>query len=187
MSNVTINNKIRTIVADPPWNEQGGGKLKRGADKHYPLIKKVDDIIDLMQSWMDEEEHEENQHMYMWVTNQFLAEGLRVMQALGFTYKTNIVWYKNSFGIGRYFRGKHEICLFGVRGKGFDKDLRTEVNNIPSAFDAKKREHSRKPDEFYDIVESRSKGPYMEMFARQSRGIDWVAKGNQTNKFDNTP
>ena len=177
-----MSNKIRTIVADPPWSEKGGGKIKRGADKHYGLMK-VPDIIDLMQQWLDEEEHEDNQHMYLWVTNQFLASGLEVMKALGFRYITNIVWYKNSFGIGRYFRGQHEICLFGVRNRGFDPDLRTDSNSVPSAFPAKKRQHSRKPEEFYELVESRSKGPYLEMFARTSRGADWTPKGNEVDKF----
>tara|TARA_Y100000592_G_scaffold41236_1_gene65386 strand:+ start:4364 stop:4915 length:552 start_codon:yes stop_codon:yes gene_type:complete len=176
--------KIKTIVADPPWNERGGGKIKRGADKHYGLMK-VPDIIELMQKWLDEEEHEENQHLYLWVTNQFLADGLKVMEALGFTYKTNVVWYKNSPGIGRYFRGKHEICLFGVKGRGFAEDLRTESNSVPSAFEAKKRQHSRKPEEFFtQILQKRSHGPYLEMFARSSRGKDWIVKGNQTDKFD---
>lgn len=178
-----MSTKIRTIVADPPWNESGGGKIKRGADKHYGLMK-TPDIIKLMQTWLDEEEHEDNQHMYLWVTNQFLADGLEVMKKLGFRYITNVVWSKNSFGLGRYFRGKHEICLFGVRNRGFDPNLKTDSNSIPSVFEGKKREHSRKPEEFYELVENRSKGPYLEMFARASRGANWIAKGNQTTKFN---
>jgi len=174
--------KIRTIVADPPWNEKGGGKIKRGADKHYNLMK-TDDIIELMEGWLSEYEHEEDQHMYLWVTNNYLADGLKVLEKLGYRYITNIVWAKPSFGIGRYFRGQHELCLFATKGRGFG-DVRTDSNSISSLIEAPKREHSRKPEEFYSLVESRSNGPYLELFARQGRNASWTAKGNETSKFD---
>jgi N6-adenosine-specific RNA methylase IME4 len=174
---------VRTIVADPPWNEQGGGKIKRGADKHYNLMK-TDDIIDLMKDWIDEHPSQDNQHLYLWVTNNYLQDGLQVIEALDFRYITNIVWAKPSFGLGRYFRGQHEICLFATKGRGFDEDLRKPVNNIPSLITAPKREHSRKPEEFYDLVEKRSYGPYLELFARASRGDNWIAQGNEVTKFD---
>lgn len=173
--------KIRTVIADPPWNEQGGGKIKRGADKHYPLMK-TPDIIKLMTAWYAKYEHEDDQHIYLWVSNNFLVDGLSVMEALGFRYITNVVWVKDSMGLGQYFRGQHEICLFGVRGRGFEP--RTALRNIPSIFKAKKREHSRKPEEFYQLVEARSHGPYLEMFARASRGDLWTAEGNETTKFN---
>ena len=176
-----MSDRIKTIVADPPWNESGGGKIKRGADKHYPLMK-TPEIITLMKEWVAKYDHEDDQHLYLWVSNNFLEDGLSVMRALGFRYITNVVWTKDSIGIGQYFRGQHEICLFGVRGKGFE--VRTALLNIPSTFSAKKREHSRKPDEFYTLVEARSEGPYLEMFARSSRGDKWSAEGNETTKFD---
>jgi len=171
---------IRTIIADPPWNEQGGGKVKRGADKHYPLMK-TDAIIELMKHWYAEETHSEDQHLYLWTTNNFLVDALRVIAELGFVYKTNIVWVKQSFGLGRYFRQQHEIFLFATRGRGFA--VRTEPNDISSVIHANKREHSRKPEEFYALVEKRSQGGYLEMFARCSRGPAYVPKGNQTDKF----
>ena len=80
---------IRTIVADPPWNEKGGGKIKRGADRHYRLLK-TDDGIDLMGDWLDTVKLGEDLHFYLWVTNNFLADGLRVFDALGFRYITNL-------------------------------------------------------------------------------------------------
>jgi len=174
---------IRTIIADPPWNESGGGKIKRGADRHYGLMK-TPDIIALMKEWMAKHQHAENQHLYLWVTNNFLADGLRVIEALGFRYITNVVWAKPRFGLGRYFRGQHEICLFAVRNRGFDEQTRTPINNIPSLITAPLREHSRKPEEFYQLVESRSHGPYLEMFARTERGTSWSAEGNEVDKFD---
>lgn len=102
----------KTIYADPPWLERGGGKVKRGADKHYSLMG-VDDIINLMKRIPVED----NAHLYLWVTNNFLKDGLKVVDELGFRYITNIVWVKDRIGLGQYFRGQHELCLFGVKGR----------------------------------------------------------------------
>jgi N6-adenosine-specific RNA methylase IME4 len=121
-------------------------------------------------------------HLYLWVPNALLQEGLEVMKRWGFTYKTNIVWSKirkdggpDGRGVGFYFRNVTELCLFGVRGS-----LRTlqpgrrQVNIIST----QKREHSRKPDEQYDIIESCSPGPFIEMFARHRRE-GWTSWGNE--------
>ena len=121
-------------------------------------------------------------HLYLWVPNALLAEGLAVLQAWGFTYKSNLVWHKirkdggpDGRGVGFYFRNVTELILFGVRGS-----LRTlppgrrQVNFLAT----QKREHSRKPDEFYEIVESCSPGPYLELFARHRRE-DWENWGNE--------
>lgn len=171
--------KYKTILCDPPWNERGGGKIKRGADKHYSLMK-TPQIRDLVSTWLDGVV-EEDAHLYLWVTNSFLQEGLWLMENLGFRYITNLVWVKDRIGIGRYFRGKHELCLFGVKGNGWK--VRTASNSVTSVVTARKREHSRKPDSFYDVVESRSAGPYLELFSRASRS-GWDAIGNQTGLFD---
>lgn len=173
---------IRTIVADPPWNETGGGQIKRGADRHYPLMK-ADDIIELMKRWIGKHDNEDNQHLYLWVTNNYLEDGLKVIKGLGFRYITNIVWAKPSFGLGRYFRGQHEICLFATKGRGFDECLRKPSNSVVSLINAPKRQHSRKPEEFYDLVESRSYGNYLELFARSRRGNNWYVEGNEVDKF----
>ena len=104
--------KFKTIYADPPWAEQGGGKTKRGADRHYNLMK-TKDIVALPVSDLADD----NAHLYLWVTNNFLEDGLKVMKAWGFKYITNIVWIKQGpVGLGQYFRGAHELLLFGVRG-----------------------------------------------------------------------
>ncbi|HEX5572142.1 MAG TPA: MT-A70 family methyltransferase, partial [Ktedonobacterales bacterium] len=119
---------------------------------------------------------------YLWVPNALVMEGLEVMKRWGFTYKTNLVWYKtrkdggpDGRGVGFYFRNVTELVLFGVRG-----NLRTlapgrrQVNLLAT----QKREHSRKPDELYDIIEQCSPGPYLEMFARHARE-GWVSWGNE--------
>ena len=166
-----------TILADPPWNERGGGKIKRGADRHYPLMKEPE-IKALMSEWLDQCVAE-NAHLYMWVTNNYLPHGLRVLEHLGFRYVTNVVWVKSRIGLGRYFRGQHELCLFAVRGRGFA--VRKPANNIPSLIGRqliKPERHSQKPLEAYEMIEARSEGPYLELFARKRRE-GWDALGNE--------
>lgn len=177
-----------TITADPPWLERGAGKCKRGADRHYPLLD-THDIPRVMMS-APEWRPATDAHLYLWVTNNFLSDGLFVMSALGFRYVTNIAWFKGSeeidqndvahvelqTGIGQYFRGQHELCLFGVRGDGYA--VRTERRNIGSAFLDRRGKHSAKPESFHAMVEARSRGPYLEMFARSGRP-GWDAWGNQ--------
>ena len=165
----------QTVVLDPPWQERGGGKIKRGADRHYPLVKTADlpAVITGCPHWADVEA---NAHMYMWVTNNFLEDGLWLMRQLGFTYKTNVVWVKQRIGLGHYFRGKHEICLFGVRGDSYA--VRTDDKTIPSVITADRGLHSKKPDAFMELVEKRSKGPYLEVFARRERE-NWTCWGNE--------
>ena len=116
--------KYYTIYADPPWKERGGGQIKRGANKHYSLMS-VKEIIN-MKKFINEISHD-NCHLYLWVTNNFLESGLRVMKEWGFDYKTMITWNKvlldewnnvlrGNIGLGQYFRGVTEHCLFGVKG-----------------------------------------------------------------------
>jgi len=171
---------IRTIVADPPWNEKGGGRIKRGADRHYRLLK-TDDGIDLMGDWLDTVKLGEDLHFYLWVTNNFLADGLRVFDALGFRYITNLCWIKPSFGLGYYFRGQHELCLFGTRGRG--AALKRPVNSISSVIKAQKRKHSQKPEAFYDLVEARSVGDYLYMFSRSKQREGWTMIGDEVGKL----
>lgn len=121
-------------------------------------------------------------HLYLWVPNALVLEGLEVMKRWGFTYKTNLVWYKirkdggpDGRGVGFYFRNVTELVLFGIRGKLRTlKPGRTQVNLMLS----QKREHSRKPEEIYDVIESCSPGPYLELFARHGRP-DWTQWGNE--------
>lgn len=172
---------FRTVLADPPWLERGAGKVKRGADRHYPLLP-THDIPRVMQSAPQWHDVADGAHLYLWVTNNFLPDGLWVMSMLGFRYVTNLAWVKDRAGLGQYFRGKHELLLFGVRGSGFDvrterRDLDTVIDD-PTLYGAPRGEHSAKPHLFHELIEQRSHGPYLEMFARTNR-VGWSAWGNQ--------
>ncbi len=129
----------------------------------------------------------ETAHLYLWVPNALLADGLQVMGHWGFTYKTNLIWYKvrkdggpDRRGVGFYFRNVTEMILFGVRGKNARtlQPGRSQENIIST----QKREHSRKPDEQYEIIEACSPGPYIELFARGPRK-GWVGWGNQADDY----
>ncbi len=174
-----------TILADPPWRFQNRtGKM---APEHRRLSRydtmTLEDIMKLPVEGLAAE----TSHLYLWVPNALLPEGLHVMEAWGFQYKSNIVWHKvrkdggpDGRGVGFYFRNTTELVLFGIRGK----DARTlapgrsQVNIIRT----QKREHSRKPDELYDIVEACSPGPYLELFARGSRK-GWETWGNESGDY----
>ena len=168
-----ITKKYATIYADPPWPEYGGGKIKRGADRHYPLmtvkeIKKlpVQDIT------------AENAHLYLWVTNNYLPAGLEVMQAWGFRYITTITWAKDRIGLGQYFRGMTEHCLFGVKGRLPYKTKDGKRQQGKTLLLAPRERHSQKPAEMYDTIERVSYEPYIELFARNKRD-GWDSWGNE--------
>jgi len=163
----------RAIMMDPPWTEVGGGRIKRGADRHYPLMKTKDmpAVIQAGDLWRPAE----NCHLWMWATNNYLKDALWLMEQLGFRYVTNAVWVKQRKGLGQYMRGQHELLLFGVKGKSMvpETDCRP-----PTVIHADRTQHSRKPDEFYGLVEMVSNGPYLEVFARRGRP-GWHSWGNQ--------
>ena len=170
--------KYRTIYADPPWPEYGGGKIKRGADRHYPLMS-VQDIIalaDRLTPFIDE-----NAHLYLWTTNNYLPAAFAVMEAWGFRYKTAITWVKDRMGLGQYFRGMSEHCLFGTRGA---LPYRTIANGNRAqgmtAFYAPRAAHSAKPDEMRRMIELVSYAPRLELFAR-THVEGWDVWGNQVN------
>jgi N6-adenosine-specific RNA methylase IME4 len=164
-------------VADPPWRFQNStGKV---APEHRRLSRYGTLSLDEIKSLPVGEVVAPTAHLYLWVPNALLAEGLAVMAAWGFTYKSNIVWHKirrdggsDGRGVGFYFRNVTELVLFGVRGKNARTLApgRRQVNFIAS----RKREHSRKPDELYPIIEACSPGPYLELFARGARR-EWRA------------
>lgn len=154
--------KYKTIYADPPWPEYGGGKIKRGADKHYGLMT-VKQIMALPVP----EICEENAHLYLWTTNNYLPAALEVMKAWGFTYKTIITWGKDKFGLGQYFRGQTEHCLLGVRGNLPYKVVDGKRQQGRTLLLAPRREHSQKPDEMRQMIEKVSYEPYIELFARE--------------------
>lgn len=175
---------FRTVLLDPPWNERGAGKCKRGADRHYPVmgVRSIRDTILEAPVW----NIGTPAHMYLWVTNNKVPDGLWLMNALNFRYITNLPWVKTRMGLGQYFRGKHELLFFGVRGQGLHphvctarRDIPTAGEPIPHMTDERgKIVHSAKPEIFRHTIEERSKGPYLEMFAR--RYVDgWTTWGNE--------
>ena len=156
--------KYDIILADPPWNETGGGRLRRGADRHYDLMK-TKDIACLPVS----EISADNAHLYLWVTNNFLHDGLHVMQAWGFDYKTAVTWVKDRFGLGQYFRGQPEHCLFGVRGMLPYKVVDGKRQQGVTVINAPRGEHSKKPEELRTMIEKvsdRDGYKKIELFAR---------------------
>lgn len=169
-----------TILADPPW--QFLNRTGKMAPEHKRLLRyptmELQEILALPISRLAAAKS----HLYLWVPNALLREGLQVMDAWGFTYKSNLVWYKvrkdggpDGRGVGFYFRNVTELVLFGVRGSMRTlKPGRTQVNVVPT----RKREHSRKPDELYDLIEGCSPGPYLELFARFRRP-NWDQWGNE--------
>jgi N6-adenosine-specific RNA methylase IME4 len=125
-------------------------------------------------------------HLYMWATNNHIKKAFLLMEELGFDYKTNVVWAKERYGLGRYFRGQHELLLFGVRGKGLHPSVMTERRDLPTCIVAdhvrdvrNRRVHSAKPPEFYDLIEARSRGPRIEFFARGEARKGWRVWGDQ--------
>lgn len=165
--------KYKCILMDPPWLERGAGKIKRGADRHYPLMSASEIVRTVLQSgvW----DPDDDAHLYLWVTNNHLEDGLLVMKALGFRYVTNVAWAKPSFGLGQYFRGQHELCLFGVRGR---LPSQAKPKNVSSVILAEKEAHSKKPEKMYAVIERTSPGPRLEMFARNKRE-GWTSWGNE--------
>lgn len=161
----------RCILADPPWEERGGGR--RGAQEHYPLLK-TPDVIRVMLTapcWRPARAA----HLWLWVTNNFLEDGLLVMHALGFRYVTNACWAKDRFGLGQYLRGQHELLLFGVRGS------LSAVESAPSLITAPRTRHSEKPSASYVLAETVSPGPRLEMFSRRHRA-GWDVWGNEVGE-----
>lgn len=186
--NFTAGKKYRTIYADPPWQFQN--RTGKVAPEHkrlsrYPTMK-LDDIKALPVA----EVADEKCHLYLWVPNALLPEGIEVLRAWGFEYKTNLIWEKvrqdggpDGRGVGFYFRNVTEVLLFGITGTNNRtlQPARSQVNLLRT----RKREHSRKPDEFVDLIERCSSGPYLEMFARGDRE-GWDMWGNQA-EYDYEP
>ena len=166
-------NIYKTIYADPPWMESGGGKIKRGADRHYALMK-TRDIAALPVAELCDPV---GCHLYLWTTNNFLKDALLVMEAWGFRYITTITWLKDGrAGLGQYYRGKTEHCLFGTLNTLPYKILDGKRAQGVTGFTATRREHSRKPDEMLQMIEHVSYAPRIELFARE-RFDGWDAWG----------
>lgn len=178
------NKKYSTILADPPWQFQN--RTGKVAPEHRRLSRYETLTFEQIVTLPVGEITAEMAHLYLWIPNALLPQGLEVMKAWGFTYKSNIVWHKirkdggsDGRGVGFYFRNVTELILFGVKGKNARTLApgRSQVNYLAS----RKREHSRKPDEQYPLIESCSPGPYLELFARGIRA-GWDCWGNQAEE-----
>lgn len=177
--------QFRTILADPPW--QFSNRTGKMAPEHKRLnrystlsLKEICEIPVNIAAF-------NTCHLYLWVPNALLPDGIEVLKAWGFEYKTNLIWHKvrkdggpDGRGVGFYFRNTTEIILFGIKGSMRTlQPGRSQVNIIRTM----KEEHSRKPVEQYEIIEKCSPGPYLELFARGSRK-NWITWGNQSENYD---
>src|SRR5438128_1887827 len=176
--------RFGTVLVDPPWRfTNRTGKV---APEHRRLARyrtlTFQEIAALPVAALTLPQS----HLYLWTPNALLGEALAVMKAWDFEYKTNLVWYKvrkdggpDGRGVGFYFRNVTELLLFGVKGKLRTLEPgRTQVNVLVT----RKREHSRKPDEFYKIIQACSPGPYLELFARE-RLPGWEQWGDQVDSY----
>jgi N6-adenosine-specific RNA methylase IME4 len=178
--------RFGTIVADPPWRFQN--KTGKIAPEHHRLTRYETMSLEEIESLPICEIAAPVCHLYLWCPNALIPDGLSVMAAWGFTYKSNIVWHKirkdggsDGRGVGFYFRNVTEIILFGIRGKKARTlaPARRQVNYLAT----RKREHSRKPEEQYEIFEKCSPGPRIELFARGNSREKWLAWGNQSSEY----
>jgi N6-adenosine-specific RNA methylase IME4 len=177
------NRKYATILADPPWRfTNRTGKM---APEHRRLSRYETLTVEQIAALPVPRVVAEMTHLYLWVPNALLPDGLRVLAAWGFEYKSNIVWHKirkdggpDGRGVGFYFRNVTELVLFGTRGKNARTLApgRRQVNFLAT----RKREHSRKPDELYDVIEACSPGPRLELFARGERP-KWTVWGDEAD------
>lgn len=170
-----------TIYADPPWRfSNRTGKM---APEHKRLQRYPTMALDEIGALPVAKIAKPDSHLYLWVPNALIAEGLDTMRRWGFKYKAQIVWYKvrkdggpDRRGVGFYFRNVTEVCLFGVRGKNIR--TRESGRRQPNIIVSQKERHSKKPDEMYRIIESCSYGPYVELFARATHP-GWTSWGNE--------
>jgi N6-adenosine-specific RNA methylase IME4 len=177
-----LHGRFKTILADPPW--QFTNRTGKVAPEHKRLGRYGTMTLEQIKALPVSDIASSQSHLYLWVPNAMILEGLEVMKRWGFTYKTNIVWHKvrkdggpDGRGVGFYFRNVTELVLFGTRGSlRTDAPGRRQVNFLAT----RKREHSRKPDEIYPIIEACSYAPYLELFARHSRP-GWASWGNEVD------
>jgi N6-adenosine-specific RNA methylase IME4 len=182
----------RVIAADPPWQFKSNSAAKpgRNAMRHYDCMP-LEDINALPVADIAAPDA----ILFLWITGPFMAIGahLALMKAWGFKPSgMGFVWIKLNpkaaslfilradlaMGGGFTTRKNAEFCLIGKRGRSVRQSA-----GVHEVIIDPRRQHSRKPDEFYSRVEQYSTGPYLEMFARQSRP-GWDVWGNQTSKFD---
>lgn len=177
--------RFSTVLADPPWQFQN--RTGKVAPEHRRLSRYATLGLDQIKALPVAAACTATAHLYLWVPNALLPNGLEVLAAWGFEYKSNLVWQKvrkdggpDGRGVGFYFRNTTELILFGVRGKNARTLApgRRQVNVLQT----RKREHSRKPDEAYGLIEACSPGPFLELFARGARP-GWTGWGDQSQEY----
>lgn len=167
--------KYKTIYMDPPWEEKGGGKIKRGADRHYPVMKTKDIALLPIERLVDGD----GCHLYMWATNNHLQDAFYLLQTWGFEYITMITWMKDKMGLGQYYRGMTEHCIFASTQKRLPyKIIGGKRQQGVTGFYEPKTIHSRKPDTMREMIERVSYAPRIELFAREQFN-GWDAWGNE--------
>lgn len=197
--------RYRTAYIDPPWPERGGGKIQRGADRHYDTMKvpAIQSLIDGVINLNSRYRLAWDAHLYLWATNNYLPHAITMMAGLGFRYVTMVTWLKGTIeivsgenlaptvydryaqlklqmGLGQYYRGCTEHCLFGVRGRIPYRLLPSgkRAQGMTGFVTPRLPEHSRKPETMRQMIERVSPGPYLELFARRPmRG--WTVWGNE--------
>jgi len=166
---IILDGKATTIVIDPPWDRTDEGdqdQLGRGQPTY--AMMSFEQLLVLPIS----EHVEENAHIYLWITNRSFPKGFALLEKWGFRYITCLTWCKPSFGIGNYFRGQTEHILFGIRGS-----LSLLRSDVGTWFQwPRGQKHSEKPEEFYNLIETCSPGPWMDLFARRKRS-GWICRG----------
>ena len=170
--------EFRTVLLDPPFPEFGGGKSTRGAQRHFELIRTRHEMLRTILDcphWPPADDA----HVYMWMTDNYTTWGMWLLDCFGAKVHRSLPWRKTRMGLGRYFRGCHETLWFATMGKGMS--VRTETNSLrtDALLDLKwSGRHSEKPPAAYDLIEARSNGPYLDMFARKTRE-GWTSWGDE--------
>jgi N6-adenosine-specific RNA methylase IME4 len=164
---------FRVIAADPPWKYflRDEDATHRGTVGYPPMT--VEEICALPVAEMAHEDC----ILWLWTTNALMHDAFHVLETWGFTAKTILTWVKPSIGAGHWLRGQTEHCILATKGKPT-----VMLTNQSTFIEGKVREHSRKPEEFYALVESLCPGSKVEMFARQPRE-GWISWGAESEKF----
>lgn len=167
---------FRVIVADPPWAyDSRASDVSHRAANPYPQM-----AIDAIRALPVASLAYDDAILWLWTTNSHLREAFTVVDAWGFRHKTILTWAKDRIGTGDWLRGQTEHCLVAVRGRPV-----VTLSNQSTLLTAPMREHSRKPDEFYALIESLCPAPMggrLELFARQARP-GWIAFGSEPERF----
>lgn len=172
--------KFDVLIVDAPWsynNKKTGGSHKSGAAQKYNTMNYLE-IAELKNYLSDL--MKENSFLFFWITNSMIKEGLYIMDDWNYDYKTMLTWDKMRYGMGYWFRGQTEHCLFGVKGKV--PALKTNFRNL---IQEKPNGHSKKPDVFYGMIQTVFNGKnILELFATRERFANWTCIGNEISGHD---